>query len=314
MGTGADLMRAVVLLRHRRQQFIPGTLSMIAALLAKGYQVDAWLLGDESGYLQTKISNISGLHIFTDPSPIWARVMDSVWLQQCLDSLLAKYQGQHYYLAMVDEPFARAVALRYTQLDAARKLQILASAEALPASGANQQQPLFCFPFAEGNKTALTEGPARIEIMDLGLQTAYKAAGDFKALESERRDMGFMLGYGIGSKEQCQKLVALASALGIELAATARVIEMGWLPKKYLVGMSARSLSLRWLFAWGCSGAIQNRWGWWQCQHVVAVNNDIEAVIMQEVDYIWHTSVEHAIAVLQHAISSPLQVQKEKIE
>jgi electron transfer flavoprotein alpha subunit len=93
------------------------------------------------------------------------------------------------------------------------------------------------------------------------------------------------VGRGIGQPSNLGLARKLAETLGGVIAATRPVIDMGWLPAGYLVGLSGKTVSPRVYIACGISGAAQHLAGMGDSQLIIAINKDANAPIFNVAHY-----------------------------
>lgn len=91
-------------------------------------------------------------------------------------------------------------------------------------------------------------------------------------------------GYGIGSKENFEKLHRLASRSNAALGATRKVVDEGWAPFEVQVGQTGKTVAPDVYIAFGVSGALQHTIGMQNAKFKVAVNNDPAAAIFKVCD------------------------------
>ncbi|MFA5479282.1 MAG: electron transfer flavoprotein subunit alpha [Candidatus Muiribacteriota bacterium] len=91
-------------------------------------------------------------------------------------------------------------------------------------------------------------------------------------------------GRGMGSKDNFNKLFALADKLGAEVGASRAVIEAGWCPQERQVGQTGKTVRPELYIALGISGAIQHTAGMENSSFIIAVNKDCTAPIHKLAD------------------------------
>ncbi|PYU45096.1 MAG: electron transfer flavoprotein subunit alpha/FixB family protein [Acidobacteria bacterium] len=93
------------------------------------------------------------------------------------------------------------------------------------------------------------------------------------------------IGRGIKAPENIPQAVALAKALGGEIAASRPICDEGWLPMERQIGSSGQTVAPKLYLALGISGAIQHVVGMKGARTIVAINKDSNAPIFEIADY-----------------------------
>jgi electron transfer flavoprotein alpha subunit len=93
------------------------------------------------------------------------------------------------------------------------------------------------------------------------------------------------VGRGIGQSANIELAKGLAKAFGGMIAATRPVVDMGWLPPEYLVGLSGKTVTPKVYIACGMSGAAQHLAGMSDSQLIIAINKDPNAAIFNAAHY-----------------------------
>ncbi len=86
-------------------------------------------------------------------------------------------------------------------------------------------------------------------------------------------------GYGLGSKENFDKLYELCRLLNATAAATRKAVDEGWAPPEIQVGQTGKTVAPDLYIAFGISGALQHTLGMNRSVKIIAVNNDPAAPI-----------------------------------
>ena len=114
----------------------------------------------------------------------------------------------------------------------------------------------------------------------LGLLPAPDEAADLAAAE-----VIVSAGRGIGGEENIELLRRLASLFSrAAIGASRAVCDAGWLPCRYQIGQTGKTISPRLYIACGISGALQHLAGMRGSQCIVAVNRDPQAAIYRVAD------------------------------
>jgi len=92
-------------------------------------------------------------------------------------------------------------------------------------------------------------------------------------------------GAGVGGPENLQVINELAETLDAPVAATRKIVDLGWLPQQLQVGLTGRSIGPELYIAIGVRGAFNHMVGVGRARRVVAINNDPNAAIFKNCDY-----------------------------
>jgi len=100
-------------------------------------------------------------------------------------------------------------------------------------------------------------------------------------------DARFVLGggYGLGSKQNFDKLFKLAKLTDGQVGGTRRPIMDGWMPEHLQIGISGETIFPDLYLAFGISGAIQHVVGVSDSKTIIAINKDPNAPIFKVADY-----------------------------
>lgn len=92
-------------------------------------------------------------------------------------------------------------------------------------------------------------------------------------------------GYGIGSRQNFDRLRLLAEKMGASLGATLAAVNAGFAPSELLIGQTGRTVSPRIYIAFGISGHIQHTVGISASATLVSVNTDAGSAMSMMADY-----------------------------
>jgi electron transfer flavoprotein alpha subunit len=121
--------------------------------------------------------------------------------------------------------------------------------------------------------------PSRVEW--LGGEPSVGAAG----IELETAETVVGVGFGLGGPDNLPLVNELAGVLGASVAATRKIVDLGWLPRQQQVGLTGKVISPRLYFAVGIRGFFNHTIGIQKAYTVVAINRDPEAAIFQVANY-----------------------------
>ena len=109
------------------------------------------------------------------------------------------------------------------------------------------------------------------------------AGGGGVALADARLVIGG--GRGVGSAEGFRALEELAELLGAAVGCSRAVTSSGWRPHAEQIGQTGERITADLYIACGISGAMQHIVGAKGARHILAINTDPDATIMQYADY-----------------------------
>lgn len=92
-------------------------------------------------------------------------------------------------------------------------------------------------------------------------------------------------GYGVGSKENFDKLFELAEVLGGEVGGSRAAVDAGYIPHERQIGQTGVTVRPHLYIACGISGAVQHRAGMEQSAMIISINKDPNAPINSIADY-----------------------------
>ena len=93
-------------------------------------------------------------------------------------------------------------------------------------------------------------------------------------------------GYGVGSKENFEYLVELASLLGGEVGGSRAAVDAGFIEHNRQIGQTGTTVRPKLYIAAGISGAIQHTAGMQDASMIISINNDPDAPINSLADYV----------------------------
>ena len=102
-------------------------------------------------------------------------------------------------------------------------------------------------------------------------------------------------GYGVGSKENFDRLKELAALLGGEVGGSRAAVDAGFIDHDRQIGQTGTTVRPKLYIAAGISGAIQHRAGMQEASMIISINNDPEAPINKIADYVIHGDLGEVI-------------------
>jgi len=157
-----------------------------------------------------------------------------------------------------------------------------------------QGPPPYIVSFQKGALPKIESPSARAEVVDVSSKFEEdsfrtKIAKLLQPEEGEvditRAEVIVAVGRGIGDKENIRVAEDLARALGGTLACSRPVVDLGWLPSAYHVGISGKTVTPKVYIACGISGASQHNAGITGSKRIIAINKDPAAPIFDIAQY-----------------------------
>jgi electron transfer flavoprotein alpha subunit len=131
--------------------------------------------------------------------------------------------------------------------------------------------------------------------------TGVEVAPGTRPLEEESTVV--VAGMGVGGPDGVETVRSFARRIGAGLGATRRVVDAGWVPRQFQVGLTGRMLAPRLAILVGVSGAANHLVGLRRAAVVLAVNRDPAAPVFQGVD----VGVVGTVEEILPALASPLE-------
>jgi len=119
----------------------------------------------------------------------------------------------------------------------------------------------------------------------------------------EESDVVVAVGMGVGGPDGVAALAPLLARWGAGLAATRRVVDAGWVPRRYQVGLTGRALAPRLGVLLGVGGSTNHLVGWRRARALLAVNRDRNAPVFRDVDVGIVGTVEEIVPGLAEALA-----------
>lgn len=116
-------------------------------------------------------------------------------------------------------------------------------------------------------------------------------------------DVVVAFGMGIGGPEGIARAAPTVVRWGAAIAATRRVVDAGWVPRRLQVGLTGRALAPRLAVLLGASGSAHHSVGWRRAATVVAVNRDPDAPVFRDADVGIVGAVEEVLPVLEGPVA-----------
>ena len=122
----------------------------------------------------------------------------------------------------------------------------------------------------------------------------------------EQRDVVVAVGMGVGGPEGVAAIAPLVARWGAALGATRRVVDAGWVPRQFQIGLTGRSPAPRLGVLLGVSGSPNHLVGWRRARALLAVNRDPTAPVFRDVDVGIVAPLEDVVPLLGDALAALL--------
>jgi len=119
----------------------------------------------------------------------------------------------------------------------------------------------------------------------------------------EEESVVVVAGMGVAGPEGVETVRAFAQRLGAGLGATRRVVDAGWVPRQFQVGLTGRMLSPRLAILVGASGATNHLVGLRRAGVLLAVNPDPAAPVFGAVDVGVVGTIDETLPVLASSLA-----------
>lgn len=128
----------------------------------------------------------------------------------------------------------------------------------------------------------------RVQLDDFGpirARIVSRRADATESIQLDDAEIIVCVGAGIGGPEKIPLIRELAKTLGAAMGATRRVVDQGWLPRQYQIGLTGRSVKPKLYLGVAVRGATNHTIGIQRAGIIVGINSDPEAPIFQASDY-----------------------------
>lgn len=142
--------------------------------------------------------------------------------------------------------------------------------------------------------THLTSEPG---VEDLGIE-----AGDPQTVALDEADFIVSAGNGVSDVPMFRQL---AQALGAAMGASRVAVDDGRFPRSRQIGATGTTVRARGYLAFGISGAVQHLQGIKECRHVMAVNTDASAPMVQRAEFSVIADAQPLMQALLKLLASP---------
>jgi electron transfer flavoprotein alpha subunit len=103
-------------------------------------------------------------------------------------------------------------------------------------------------------------------------------------VELDEAETVVCVGTGVGGPDNLPRIHALARSMNAVIGATRRVVDQGWLPRHYQIGLTGKIIAPRLYFGIGVRGAFNHTIGVQRAGTIVAINSDPDADIFKTAD------------------------------
>jgi len=111
-------------------------------------------------------------------------------------------------------------------------------------------------------------------------------------------------GKGVGSKAGFELLRRIAAKLGAGIAASRMAVDLGWMESERQVGQTGKTVRPELYLACGISGASHHLDGMSESRHVVAINTDPQAPLMQQAELALQADLHATLAELDRLLEA----------
>jgi electron transfer flavoprotein alpha subunit len=126
---------------------------------------------------------------------------------------------------------------------------------------------------------------SKIKAEDVPLKAIKLEKKAIEGVPLDQAEVVFCGGYGIGGRENWERLEKLAALLGGAAACTRPVVDEGWAPGEHvMVGTSGKSIRPKAYIGFGISGATHHICGMKDSGLVISINKDEKAAIFEVSD------------------------------
>lgn len=113
------------------------------------------------------------------------------------------------------------------------------------------------------------------------------------------RDVIIGIGKGVGSKDNCKSIADFAKKMNYGICATRAVVDMGWMPYSYQVGITGEYINPSVYVAVGISGAIEHMKGCESSNTIIGINANKNSDISRYCDYLFVQDSEKFIKTIK---------------